>query len=312
MQAGKPKTVPPQQAVMQARMMIQRRDLAGAEKLLRVSIASSPGAFAAARLLAELLCKRKEAKAACEVLAGAARASGEAKNLFDASTLAIQSGEIVLGAQLLDEAIVKDPKNLQARIQLGQLLMSYGDSSRASAVLGPVIQIDPFNLPALEMLASIQVSAQARIVDLSIFHHLVKVSPDRRKSLRLLAIAERYAGRLADAVEHSREALESRDPESCASHADLLELSGQGDEGLRILEPHGKGTGPLSPHVAMVLARLLVREKRVAEAVEMLDRGLRSPNITPASVSSLSLQRGSALSKRPSFEEAWEAWISFA
>ena len=293
---------------MQARMMIQRRDVAGAERLLRASLQTSPRAYAVARLLAELLHKRKETKAACELLAKAAREIGEAKNLFDASTLAIQSGEIVLGAQLLDEAIVKDPKNLQARIQLAQLLMSYGDSSRASAVLGPVIQIDPYNLPALEMLASIQVGAQARIVDLSIFHHLLQVSPDRKRALRLLAVAERYAGKLDEAVEHSREALDPRDPDSCASHADLLELSGRGEEGLRILEPHGKGSGPLQPHVANVLARLLVRQKRVEEAVGVLDRGLRAANVSPASVSSLALQRGSALSKLGRSEEAWESW----
>lgn len=293
---------------MQSKMMAQRRDLSGAEKLLRASLAAHPAAYTVARALAELLAKRDQRKAGAEILAKAARETGEAKHLFDASTLALDAGEIVLAAQLIDESIVKDPKNLEARIQLGRLLMSYGDSSRASAVLGPVVQQDPFNLPALEMLASIQVGAQARIVDLTIFHHLLKVSPDRRRALQLLAVAERYAGKLTDAVQHSREALDPRSPDSCASHADLLELSGQGDEGLRILEPHGKGTGVLSPHVAMVLARLLVRAKRVDEALAILDRGLAAPNIPPSSVSSISLQRGSALSKLGRFDEAWEAW----
>ena len=287
---------------------MQRNELAALDKLLKPVLAANPGAYDLARLLAESQFKRGNRKASAEIMVKAAKASGEAKHLLEASSAAQQWGEIVLAAQALDELIVKDPKNVEARLRLASLLRSYGDSGRAQAVVGPVLAIDPDNLPALELVASMQLGALARIVDLSIFHRLLKVSPDRRRALAMLAMAERYAGDIQSAVQHSLESLDPMSAESCASHADLLELAGRGDEALKLLEPHGKGTGPLSANVGMVLSRLYARAKRHEEALTALDRALASPDLQPASVSSISLKRGSALDKLGRSAEAWDAF----
>jgi hypothetical protein len=58
----------------------------------------------------------------------------------------------------------------------------------------------------------------------------------------------------------------------------------------------------------MVLARLLRRAKRNEEALAILDRGLASNDLVPASVSSISLQRGSVLDKLGRAAEAWDAF----
>jgi tetratricopeptide (TPR) repeat protein len=287
---------------------MQRNELAALDKLLKPVLAANPGAYDLARLLAESQFKRGNKKASAEIMVKAAKASGEAKHLLEASSAAQQWGEIVLAAQALDELIVKEPKNVEARLRLASLLRSYGDSGRAQAVVGPVLAIDPDNLPALELVASMQLGALARIVDLSIFHRLLKVSPDRRRALSMLAMAERYAGDIQSAVQHSLESLDPMSAESCASHADLLELAGRGDEALKLLEPHGKGTGPLSANVGMVLSRLYARTKRHEEALSALDRALASPDLQPASVSSISLKRGSALDKLGRSAEAWDAF----
>lgn len=303
-----PRPIPPAQALLQGRILMQRNELAALDKLLKPVLAVNPGAYDLARLLAESQFKRGNKKASAEIMVKAAKASGEAKHLLEASSAAQQWGEIVLAAQALDELIVKDPKNVEARLRLASLLRSYGDSGRAQAVVGPVLAIDPDNLPALELVASMQLGALARIVDLSIFHRLLKVSPDRRRALAMLAMAERYAGDIQSAVQHSLESLDPMSAESCASHADLLELAGRGDEALRLLEPHGKGTGPLSANVGMVLSRLYTRAKRHEEALVALDRALASPDLQPASVSSISLKRGSALDKLGRAAEAWDAF----
>ena len=300
--------LPPAQALLQGRILMQRNELAALDKLLKPVLAANPGAYDLARLLAESQFKRGNKKASAEIMVKAAKASGEAKHLLEASSAAQQWGEIVLAAQALDELIVKEPKNVEARLRLASLLRSYGDSGRAQAVVGPVLAIDPDNLPALELVASMQLGALARIVDLSIFHRLLKVSPDRRRALAMLAMAERYAGDIQSAVQHSLESLDPMSAESCASHADLLELAGRGDEALKLLEPHGKGTGPLSANVGMVLSRLYARTKRHEEALSALDRALASPDLQPASVSSISLKRGSALDKLGRSAEAWDAF----
>jgi len=303
-----PKPLAPAAALLQGRILMQRGDFAAVEKLLKPTVAAHPGAYDVAKMLAESYHRRGQKKAAIETLAKAARASGDAKSMLEAAGFAQQGGEIVLAAQVLDDLIVREPEHLDARMQLATLLRSYGDTGRAGAVLAPVLAKDPFNVPALELMASMQLGAQARIVDLSIFRHLLKVSPDRRRALAMLALAERYAGDIRSAVQHSLEALDPLNPESCASHADLLELAGRGDDALKLLEPHGKGTGPLSGNVALNLSRLLGRAKRHEEALAIIDRGLAAPGHAPASISTMSLRRGSILDKLGRPAEAWESW----
>ena len=304
-----PKPLAPAQALLQGRILLQRGELAAIEKLLKPVVAAHPASYDVAKVLAESQFKRGSKKAAVDTLVKSAKASGEPKHLLEAAGFAQQNGEIVLAAQALDELIVKDPKNLEARLRLATLLRSYGDTGRAQAVAAPVLAIDPDNVAALELIASMQLGAMARILDLSVFHRLLKVSPDRRRALSMLAMAERYAGDIHSAVQHSLEALDPMSAESCASHADLLELAGRGDEALKLLEPHGKGTGPLSGHVSLVLARLLRRAKRNEEALAILDRGLASNDLVPASVSSISLQRGSVLDKLGRSEKIGRAHV---
>ncbi len=304
----RPKVLTPTQAVFQGKLLLKRGDVPGAAALLEPTVESHPAALESAEMLAEILDLLGRFPAAAEVLARSGRVSGEASRILRAADYAQRVEEVVLAAQLLDELIVREPDHIEARLRLGALLIHYGDAPRALGVLLPVLARDPDNLPALEMVTLIQVGGQTRLVDLHWFHRLVVVSPNRRVALARLALAERYAGNLTAALEHSREALDPGDAISCAAHADLLELSGQGEEALQLLEPFGLGSGPLAAPVAGTLARLLGRVRRHEEALGIVDRGIKVPNLPAVTLASLLLRRGTLLDRLGRSDQAWEAF----
>ncbi|MEN9733368.1 MAG: hypothetical protein RLZ45_1363 [Verrucomicrobiota bacterium] len=306
--ARRPKPLTPTQAVFQGKLLLKRGDVPGAEALIRPTVEAYPDALEPAEMLAEILDLRGRFAAAAEVLARLGRASGAAPRMLRAAEYAQRVEEVILAAQLLDELVIREPDHTEARLRLASLLLQYGDGVRGSQVLGPVLARDPDNLPALEMMTELLLGGLTRLVDLTWFHRLVAVSPRRRAALGKLALAERYAGNLQAALGHSLEALDPADAESCARHADLLELSGRGEEALRLLEPFGAGSAPILPGVGMVLSRLLGRAQRHDEALQLVDRCLKAPNLPAVTLSSLLLRRGSILDRMGRSDEAWEAF----
>lgn len=306
--ARRPKVLTPTQAVFQGKLLLKRGDIPGAASLLEPTVEAYPAAFESAEMLAEIQDLRGRSSDAAHILARSGRASGEASRILRAADYAQRVEEVVLAAQLLDELIVRQPDHTEARLRLGALLSQYGDSPRAMGVLQPVLARDPNNLPALEMVTLIQLGGQTRLVDLQWFHRLVAVSPNRQAALARLAQAERYAGNLAAALEHSREALIPTEGDSCALHADLLELAGRGEEALGLLEPFGAGSGPLSFPVAVTLSRLLGRVRRHEEALALIDRGLKTPKLPAIALATLLLRRGTLLDRLGRSEQAWEAF----
>lgn len=297
-----------QSELASARLLLARGDRAGAERLLSRALRATPAAYVVARALAGLLQKRGRHGQAFDALERAARTSGRVGDLLDAAAQCLRGEDVTRAASLLDTAIVAEPTGTEARLQLGQLLLQHGDAGRAAAVLTPVLEHEPDNLPALQMLTSIQLGASARITDLSLFHRLVEIAPDRRRALATLALAERYAGDLQSALAHSAEALDPADPVSCATHADLLELAGRTGEALALLEPWMTDSSTLSAAMGLTLSRLLGREGRHEQALAVLDRALRAPGLNAATAHSLCLRRGSVLDRLDRPEAAWKAW----
>lgn len=297
-----------QRELATARWLLRRGDAPGAAKLLTRALKTHPDAYALALALSELLGRGGRQAQALEVLDRAARASRRLEHLLDAAGRAHRAEDVLRAITLLDAALLAEPSHVQARLLLGQLLMVHGDANRAAAVLRPVLEQQPDNAAALEMLACIALGASARLTDLTLFRRLLEVSPDRRRALTLLATAERYAGDLPAALAHSAEALDPADPATAVTHADLLELDGRGEEALALLRPLAQGTGPLTPQLALTLARLLGRAGCHDQALGVVDRGLAAAGLTAAQASALCLRRGSLLDRLGRHEQAWKAW----
>ncbi len=244
---------------------------------------------------------------------------GSALALFRLGSLALRRGRIADAVELLKSALDRAPQAGAVRAALAQALNASGDRERAREVLGTGMDA---RLPAVGDPIHFRMTER----DVS--------------SPRLLerGRAAREAGRLREAERWYRDLLgvRPRDPLVLAELGAVLHAGGQSEEAERLfrdavaLDPDqalarfGLGlvataAGDLSgaefhlrtaldarpddPKALVALADVLLRQRRVGEGLEALDRALGHDSDD----GSIHVRRAAALAELGRFDDAWEA-----
>jgi tetratricopeptide (TPR) repeat protein len=225
-----------------AALLIRKKDVAGAEKLLAEVLAKNPRDNEALVLRGNLALAQSDPKAAIVDLRAVLRDQPNATGVMRALARAhLANGEPALAEETIRRAVDANPQDTGARLDLAQLLAQMGKPEQAKPVIDELVKQHPDNVTALE--AQFKIAAVTKDVASarSAANALVALQPK-------LALGYYYQGAAAEADKH---------PEDAARlYATALEVQPEATEPLQ------------------ALARVLVGLNRTPEALKRLDEAI--------------------------------------
>lgn len=222
-----------------AELRAQRKDIAGAQKLIAEVLAKSPRDNDALILRGDIALAEKDPKAAIADLRAVLRDQPNAIPVLRTLARAhLANGEPAIAEETMRHALEANPKDPDVRLDLAQLLARLGKPAEAQPVIAELVKTQPNNVAALDAQFRISVAAKDYATAKSAADAMVAMQP--KSSLGYL-----YEGMIAEEDKHLGEALRLY-----AQAADL--------------QP-----GAIEPLQAQI--RLLLAEKRLPEALKRLD-----------------------------------------
>ncbi len=149
-----------------------------------------------------------------------------------------ESGQVLVQAdEALRNLLASDPRNLEAKVLRGELLMDTGDTHGARGIFKEVIADDPSNFRANLAIGKIYVFSRYWRQATQYLETAAGVAPrDRRaEALRLVAISYQGQGKRSEAVARARQAIAS-DPNDIDSLRLLVDIYMESEDSERALE----------------------------------------------------------------------------
>ncbi len=222
-----------------AALLVQQNDYAAAEKLIAEVLAKSPRDNDALILRGNLALTHKDPKAAVTDLRAVLRDQPNAVGVMRSLARAhLANGEPALAEETMRRAVEANPQDPAARMDLAQLLIKLGKPAQAAPVIDALVREQPNNLAALDAQFKIAVTGKDWVLAKSAADAIVALQPKG-------ALGYYYQGAVAESKNQSEEALRL--------YSTALDMLPQSAEPLE------------------ALTRLLVRMKRVPEALKKLD-----------------------------------------
>jgi len=255
-----------------ALLRAKRNDIPGAEKLIGEVLAKSPRDNEALLLHGNIALERKDPKSAIADLRTVLRDQPNAVPALRTLARAhLANGEPAIAEETMRRALEANPNDAGVRLDLAQLLSQIGKPDQAKPIVAELVKQQPGNVAALDA------------------------------QFRICAALKDYAGAQAAA-----EALTAADPKSGNGYyyqGTLAEAQNRNDEALRL---YGKAADlrPDSYDPLQAQIRLLVKSKRVPEAIKRLDAvTASSPTVALAPN-----MKGQLLLEEGRFSEAQDAF----
>jgi tetratricopeptide (TPR) repeat protein len=234
-----------------ATLLVQTKDVAGAERLIAEVLAKTPRDNDALILRGNLELSKNDAKDAIVDLRAVLRDQPNATAVMRTLARAhLANGEPALAEETMRRAVDGSPKDVGARLDLAQLLAQLGKPEQAKPLLDELVKQQPDNVPALDTQFKVAMALKDLATAQAAANALVAAQPK-------LAVGFYYQGMTAEA--------ETKLPEAARLYGASLDVKPEATEPLE------------------ALVRVLVKLKREPEALKRLDEtGTRFPAVPAA------------------------------
>ena len=255
-----------------ALLRVQRNDIPGAEKLIAEVLAKSPRDDEALLLHGNIALDHKDPKSAIADLRTVLR---DQPNAIPAlRTLArahLANGEPAMAEEIMRRAMESNPADPGVRLDTAQLLLQIGKPDQAKPIIAELVRQQPGNVVALETQFRVSAALKDFVTAHSAADAMVALDPNSAQGLY-------FQGTLAEAEQH--------DDLAVRLYARACQLR------------------PDAPDPLQAVVKLLVRLKRIPEALKTLD------DVTAAApaVSLASNMKGQLLLETGKLPEAQEAF----
>jgi tetratricopeptide (TPR) repeat protein len=222
-----------------AALRVQQKDVPGAEKLIAEVLAKAPRDDDALILRGNLALAQKDPKTAIADLRAVLRDQPNAMGVMRALAKAhLANGDPVLAEETIRRAVEANPTDAGARLDLAQLLIQLGKPEQAKPVVDELVKQQPTNMEALD--------AQFKIAMANKNLSAAKAAADAIAAANpKLGVGYYYQGAVAES--------DKRFDDAIRLYSEALAIQPGGSEPLQ------------------GLARVLVGQKRVPEALKSLD-----------------------------------------
>jgi tetratricopeptide (TPR) repeat protein len=264
-----------------ALLRLEQNDIAGAQRLIAEVLAKSPRDDDALFLRGSLAVAHKDPKTAIadlRAVLGNRPQSTRVMRLLGRAYLA--NGDAALDQEMMQRAVVADPSDASARLDLAQLLIANGKPEQARPIIDELIQQQPDNTAARELQFKIAAAGEDVASAKAAAVAMVAINPK-------LAIGYYYQGVAAEMEHHASEAMQfyryaiEREPKSWLAYRSLaLAQAHEQDDGVAeaTLESAIEKVDTPEPLEA-ALGGLYERGGKPDAAVQVYENGLRhSPN----------------------------------
>ncbi len=184
----------------------------------------------------------------------------------------LQLGSMIAGYQELQRTVALDPANMQARLDLGNMLLAGGVPEKAKDQAKAVLAAQPNNADGYALLSRVAQRQGDHDGALTLIQHALQIDPNRaafHTSLGLLE-ASGTEGKAAGEQELQRAvSLNPKDPSARLALAGLLARNGD-NQGAEQQVQAGVQAAPDSLQARMMLAQLYLRENNQPKAEETL------------------------------------------
>ncbi|HEY2686503.1 MAG TPA: tetratricopeptide repeat protein [Steroidobacteraceae bacterium] len=223
-----------------AALLVQRNEIAGAEKLIAEVLDKNPRDNDALILRGNLALSQHDPKTAVADLRAVLRDQPNAIGVMRSLARAhLANGEPALAEETMRRAVDANPQDAGARLDLVRLLVQLGKQAQAAPIVAELVKQKPDDLAALETQFKISADLNDRVLAKSDADAIVTLQPKSGLGYYL-------QGLLADSGKQPDEAIKL--------YAKSLEVQ------------------PASPEPLEALTRVLVLQKRVPEALQRLDQ----------------------------------------
>jgi tetratricopeptide (TPR) repeat protein len=222
-----------------AAVRAQRGDAAGAMGLVNEVLAKSPRDDEALTLRGNLWLAKRDPRAAIADLRAVLRDQPNAVGVLRALARAhLANGEPAVAEETLRHAVESDPKDASLQLDFAQLLAETGKAEQAKPILAALVKNQPDNANGLD--------AQFRVAMITKDYATARSAAEAITAIRpKSAIGPLYQGMTAEA--------EKRNEDALRHYAAAVDIQ------------------PEAPEPLQAEIRLLVAEKRTAEAIKRLD-----------------------------------------
>lgn len=180
----------------------------------------------------------------------------------------IQLGSMIAGYQELQRTVSLDPANIQARLDLGNILLAGGVPDRAKEQAKAVLAAQPNNADAYALLSRIAQRQGDHEQALTLIQHALQIDPNRavfHTSLGLLQSAGADGKALGEPELRKAVDLNPKDPSARLALAAMLARNGD-TQGAEKQAEASVQAAPESLQARVVLAELYMRENNQAKA----------------------------------------------
>ncbi len=184
----------------------------------------------------------------------------------------IQLGSMIAGYQELQRTVNLDPKNLQARLDLGNMLLAGGVPDRAKDQAKAVLSAQPNNADAYALLAHVAQKQGDHEQALALIQHALSIDPNRAAFHTSLGLLQASAPGGKEQGEQELQRAVSLNPKDPSAHLALAELQAKnGDmQGAQQQAEAGVQAAPENLQARAILAQLYVHNNNQAAAEQTL------------------------------------------
>ena len=184
-----------------AELLVQRKDLAGALKVVSDVLAKNPRDDDALILRGNLALERKDPKTAIADLRAALRDQPNAVGVMRSLARAhLANGEPGLAEEILRRAMEANPKDAAVQVELARLLTDIGRPAQAKLLINDLVKSQPDNIDAVDIQFRISVALQDFVTAKAAADALVALQPNS-------GVGYFYQGVLAEENKRHEEAL---------------------------------------------------------------------------------------------------------